>query len=121
MFAYGMMLHQSLQAARTHEQEGISVEVVDLRTLRPLDRETILNSVKKTGRALIVHEANLFGGFGGEIAAIIGEEAFEWLDAPVRRLAGLDVPAMPFALALEEEFMPNPAKIAQGMRQLAAY
>jgi 2-oxoisovalerate dehydrogenase E1 component beta subunit len=121
VFAYGMMLHQSLEAARTLEEEGINVEVVDLRTLRPLDKETILASVKKTGRALIVHEANLTGGFGGEIAAIIAEEAFEYLDAPVRRLAGPDVPAMPFAIPLEEEFMPNPAKIAAAMRKLAQY
>ena len=121
VFAYGMMLHQSLEAARTLEEEGLNVEVVDLRTLRPLDKETILASVKKTGRALIVHEANLTGGFGGEIAAIIAEEAFEYLDAPVRRLAGPDVPAMPFAIPLEEEFMPNPAKIAAAMRKLAQY
>lgn len=121
VFAYGMMLHQSLEAARTLEEDGINVEVVDLRTLRPLDKETILASVKKTGRALIVHEANLTGGFGGEIAAIIAEEAFEYLDAPVRRLAGPDVPAMPFAMPLEEEFMPNPAKIAAAMRKLAQY
>lgn len=121
VFAYGMMLHQSLQAAKVLEQEGISIEVVDLRTLRPLDTETILNSVRKTGRALIVHEANLFGGFGGEIAAIIAEHAFEYLDAPVRRLAGLDIPGMPFAIPLEEEFMPNPAKIADAMRKLAQY
>jgi 2-oxoisovalerate dehydrogenase E1 component beta subunit len=121
VFAYGMMLHQSLEAARTLEEEDINVEVVDLRTLRPLDKETILASVKKTGRALIVHEANLTGGFGGEIAAIIAEEAFEYLDAPVRRLAGPDVPAMPFAIPLEEEFMLNPAKIAAAMRKLAQY
>lgn len=121
VFAYGMMLHQSLEAARTLEEDGINAEVVDLRTLRPLDKETILASVKKTGRALIVHEANLTGGFGGEIAAIIAEEAFEYLDAPVRRLAGPDVPAMPFAIPLEEEFMPNPAKIAAAMRKLAQY
>lgn len=121
VFAYGMMLHQSLQAARALEAEGINIEVVDLRTLRPLDTETILASVKKTGRALIVYEANLFGGFGGEIAAIIAEHAFEYLDAPVRRLGGLDVPGMPFALPLEEEFMPNPAKITDAMRKLAKY
>lgn len=121
VFAYGMMLHQSLQAANALEAEGISVEVVDLRTLRPLDKKAILASVKKTGRALIVHEANLFGGFGGEIAAIIAEHAFEYLDAPVRRLAGMDIPAMPFALPLEEEFMPNPTKIADAMRKLAQY
>lgn len=121
VFAYGMMIHQSLEAARVVEQEGINVEVVDLRTLRPLDRETVINSVKKTGRALIVHEANLFGGFGGEIAAILADEAFEYLDAPIKRLTGPDVPAMPFAPPMEEFFMPNPQKIADAMRKLASY
>jgi 2-oxoisovalerate dehydrogenase E1 component beta subunit len=121
VFAYGMMLHQSLEAARALEQEGVQVEVVDLRTLRPLDKETVINSVKKTGRALIVHEDNLFGGFGAEIAAILSDEAFEYLDAPIKRLAGLDVPAMPFAAPMEEFFMPNPQKIAEAMRKLAAY
>lgn len=121
VFAYGMMLHQSLEAARALEQEGINVEVVDLRTLRPLDKETVVNSVKKTGRALIVHEANLFGGYGGELAAILADEAFEYLDAPIKRLGGLDVPAMPFAPPMEEFFMPNPKKIADAMRQLARY
>jgi 2-oxoisovalerate dehydrogenase E1 component beta subunit len=121
VFAYGMMLHQSLEAARVLAQEGIRVEVVDLRTLRPLDRETVINSVKKTGRALIVHEANLFGGYGGELAAILADEAFEYLDAPIKRLAGLDVPAMPFAQPMEDFFMPNPQKIAEAMRKLVAY
>jgi 2-oxoisovalerate dehydrogenase E1 component beta subunit len=121
VFAYGMMCYQSLEVAAALDKEGISVEVVDLRTLRPLDKEAVINSVKKTGRALIVHEANLFGGFGGEIAAILAEEAFEYLDAPVRRLAGPDVPAMPFAQPMEDFFMPNPQKIAEAMRKLAAY
>jgi len=121
VFAYGMMLHQSLEAANVLANEGLNVEVVDLRTLRPLDKEAVINSVKKTGRALIVHEANLFGGFGGEIAAILAEEAFEYLDAPVRRCTGPDIPAMPFAQPMEDFFMPNPQKIAEAMRKLAAY
>jgi 2-oxoisovalerate dehydrogenase E1 component beta subunit len=121
VFAYGMMLHQSLEAANILANEGLNIEVVDLRTLRPFDKEAVINSVKKTGRALIVHEANLFGGFGGEIAAILAEEAFEYLDAPIRRCTGPDIPAMPFAQPLEDFFMPNPQKIAEAMRKLAAY
>ncbi len=121
VFAYGMMLHQSLEAAKTLEQEGFNIEVVDLRTLRPLDRETVINSVKKTGRALVVHEDNMFGGFGAEIAAILADEAFEYLDAPIKRLAGPEIPAMPFAEPMEHFFMPNPQKIAEAMRKLAQY
>jgi 2-oxoisovalerate dehydrogenase E1 component beta subunit len=121
VIAYGLMLHYALEAAETLAAEGVAVEVVDLRTLVPLDKETILNSVKKTGKALVVHEDTRTGGFGGEIAAIIAEEAFEFLDGPVRRLTGPDVPAMPFSKALEHEFMPNPERIAQAMRDLAAY
>jgi 2-oxoisovalerate dehydrogenase E1 component beta subunit len=121
VFAYGLMLHHSLQAAEALAAEGVDVEVVDLRTLRPLDEETILTSVRKTGKALIVHEDNLTGGLGGEIAALISQRAFEHLDGPVTRLAGPDVPAMPYAASLEEAFMPSPASIADAMRSLAAY
>ncbi|WP_298401496.1 alpha-ketoacid dehydrogenase subunit beta [uncultured Chloroflexus sp.] len=121
VFAYGLMLHYCLEAAQTLAAEGVSVEVVDLRTLRPLDTETILASVRRTGKALIVHEDNLFGGFGGEVAAIIAEHAFEDLDGPVMRIGGPDVPAMPFAHSLEAAFMPSPASIATAMRRLAAY
>ena len=85
-----MMHHYTLQAAETVAKEGIDVEVVDLRTLYPVDRDTILKSVRKTGKALIVHEDNLTGGYGGEIAALIAEGAFSDLDAPVRRLCGPD-------------------------------
>ena len=95
--------------------------MIDLRTLRPLDRETILRSVEKTARALVVHEDNLTGGFGAEIAAIIAEEGFGHLDAPVTRVAAPDVPAMPFNHPQEEAFLPNPEKIAAAMRKLAAY
>lgn len=118
VFAYGMMHYYALQAAEKAAAEGMDVEVVDLRTLYPVDRDTILNSVKKTGKALIVHEANLTGGYGAEIAATIAEGAFTDLDAPVRRLCGPDVPAVPFSHPLQDWFMPNPEKILQAMRDL---
>ena len=121
VFAFGWMLHEALQAAEVVAREGISVEVVDLRTLKPLDKETILKSVAKTNRALIIYEDNRFVGFGAEIAAIIAEEAFDSLDAPVMRLAGPDVPGIPLSKPLEEWFFINQEKIAQAMRRLAAY
>ncbi|MEJ7653567.1 MAG: alpha-ketoacid dehydrogenase subunit beta [Chloroflexia bacterium] len=121
VFAYGLMLYYSLQAAEALKAEGLDVEVVDVRTLQPLDRDTILASARKTGKALIVYEDNLTGGFGAEIAATIAQHAFEYLDAPVLRLAGPDVPAMPYAPALEEAFLPNIESIAASIRELAAY
>jgi 2-oxoisovalerate dehydrogenase E1 component beta subunit len=121
VFAYGMMHYYTLQAAESVAQEGIDVEVVDLRTLLPIDKETILSSVRKTSKALIVYEANLTGGYGAEIAAILADEAFTHLDAPVRRLGGPDVPAMPYSHPLQDWFMPDPEKIAEAMRELAAY
>jgi 2-oxoisovalerate dehydrogenase E1 component beta subunit len=121
VFAYGMMHYYSLQAAEKLAAEGINVEVVDLRTLYPVDRETVLASVRKTGKALVVYEDNLTGGYGAEIAALIGEQAFTDLDAPVRRLAGPDVPAVPFSHPLQDWFMLNPDKIAATIRELAAY
>jgi 2-oxoisovalerate dehydrogenase E1 component beta subunit len=119
--AWGLMTHYCLEAAETVAREGLSVEVIDLRTLQPLDRETILRSVEKTARALVVYEDNLTGGFGAEIAAVIAGEGFEFLDAPVVRVAGPDVPAMPFNKPQEDAFMPSPATIAEAMRKLAAY
>ena len=119
--AWGLMTHYCLEAAETVAGEGISAEVIDLRTLQPLDRKTILRSVEKTARAMVVYEDNLTGGFGAEIAAVIAGEGFEHLDAPVTRVAGPDVPAMPFNRAQEEAFMPSPAKIADAMRKLAGY
>ena len=121
LFAYGMMHHYALQAAESAAQEGIDVEVVDLRTLSPVDKETILASVRKTGKALMVYEDNLTGGYGAEIAAIIADEAFTDLDAPVRRLAGPDVPAVPFSAPMQDWFMVNPQKILQAIRDLAAF
>ncbi len=119
--AFGLMLHESLSAAEQVAAEGISVEVVDPRTLNPIDKETILASVKKTSKALIVYEDNLTLGWGAEIAAIIAGEAFEYLDAPVMRVAGPDVPAMPFARTMQDFFMPNAEKIAAAIRKLAKY
>ena len=119
--AYGLMAHYALEAADRAAEEGISAEVVDLRSLRPLDRATLLDSVKKTGKCLVVYEDNKFGGYGAEVAAIVAEEAFDFLDGPVIRIAGPDVPAMPYNPALEDWFMVNPDKILAGIRQLAAY
>lgn len=121
LFSYGMMHHYALQAAEIVAQEGIDVEVVDLRTLYPVDRETILSSVRKTSKALIVHEDNLTGGYGAEVAATIAEWGFMDLDAPVKRLAGPDVPAVPFSHPMQEWFMVDADKIADAIRDLAAF
>ncbi len=121
VFAYGMMHYYALQAAETLASDGIDVEVVDLRTLYPVDRETILASVRKTSKALVVHEDNLTGGYGAEIAATIAEHAFTDLDAPVRRLAGPDVPAVPFSHPLQDWFMVSPEKIVRAVRELVGY
>jgi 2-oxoisovalerate dehydrogenase E1 component beta subunit len=121
VFAYGLMVHYCLLAAEEMAKEGHSVEVIDLRTVKPLDRAAILSSVQKTGKALIVYEANRTLGVGAEVAALIAEECFEYLDGPVLRLGGPDVPAMPFSPPMEDFFMPNPEKILKAMRQLAAY
>ena len=118
---YGLMVHHCLEAARDLANEGIAVEVVDLRTVRPLDTETILNSVRKTGKTLIVHEDTKVGGIGGEIAAMISEEAFEHLDGPVTRVAGPDVPAMPFSPPLEAVYMVDSTRIADAIRRLSEY
>jgi 2-oxoisovalerate dehydrogenase E1 component beta subunit len=119
--AYGLMAHYALEAADAVAEEGISVEVVDLRTLRPLDKETLLDSVRKTGKCLIVYEDNRFGGYGAEISAIVAEEAFDYLDGPVTRIAGPEVPGVPYNHVLEDWFMVNPEKIADAIRKLAAY
>lgn len=121
VITYGLMVHYALQAAEKLEKEGISTHVLDLRTLIPLDKEAVLEAVKKTGKVLIVHEDNKTGGFGGEVAAVISEEAFLELDAPVQRLCGPDVPAMPYSPPLEKEFMLNPDKIADAIRELAEF
>jgi 2-oxoisovalerate dehydrogenase E1 component subunit beta len=119
--AYGLMLHYALEAADRVAEDGLSVEVVDVRSLRPLDKETILGSVRKTGKALVVYEDNRFGGYGAEICATIAEEAFDYLDGPVMRVAGPDVPGVPYNHVLEDWFMVNPDKIEAAIRRLAAY
>ncbi len=121
VFAYGLMLHESIAAAEELAGEGIECTVVDLLTLNPLDRETILEAARATGKVLIVHEDTLTGGLGGEISAVIAEHAFEDLDAPIRRVAGPDIPPMPFHEAMESAFMPDRVKIAAAARDLAAY
>ena len=119
--AYGLMAHYALEAADRVADEGISVEVVDLRTLRPLDTDLLLSSVRKTGKCLVVYEDNRFGGYGAEVAAIVAEQAFDYLDGPITRIAGPDVPGVPYNHVLEDWFMVNPEKIADGIRRLAAY
>jgi len=121
VITYGMMHHYALKAAEALAGEGVNAEVVDLRTLYPVDKTTLLESVRKTGKALIVYEDNLTGGYGAEIAAILAEEAFTDLDAPVRRLAGPDVPAVPFSHPMQDWFMVNPEKIARAILSLAKY
>ncbi|MHB8732547.1 MAG: alpha-ketoacid dehydrogenase subunit beta [bacterium] len=121
IFAYGLMLHETLAAAETLSREGVEAEVVDLRTIKPLDAETILASVERTNRALIVHEDNRFAGFGAEIAAMIAEEGFRFLDAPPTRLGGPDVPGVPFSTPLENWFMLDAEKIAAAARSVVAY
>ena len=120
--SYGLTLHYCLEAAAMLAQEGAAdAEVIDLRTLSPLDRGAILDSVRKTGKLLIAHEDNLTGGIGAEIAALVSEEAFEYLDGPITRVCGPDVPTMPFAQTLEDAYIPDAAKIAAALRRLAAY
>ena len=121
VITYGLVLHHCIEAARDLAAEGIHAEVVDLRSLRPLDSATVLESVKKTGKALVVHEDTRLGGIGGEVAAIIAEEAFDYLDAPIVRLTGPEVPAMPFSPPLEAKFMLDTGQIADAIRNLARY
>jgi 2-oxoisovalerate dehydrogenase E1 component beta subunit len=122
IFCYGYMRTCALEAAETLAREdGVEAEVVDLRTLRPLDLDTVLGSVRRTGKALVVHEANRFGGFGAEVAATIAEKAFDDLDGPVTRLAGPEVPGVPYHHTLEDWFMIGPARIVAAARELAAY
>ena len=115
------MVHHCLEAASILENDGVSVEVLDLRTVRPIDEKSVLETAKKTGKVLIVHEDNKSLGIGAEVAAIISESAFEYLDGPITRLAGPEVPAMPFSPPLEEMFMVNTEKILQAIQQLAGY
>ena len=108
-------------AVRLSDEHGIEAEVVEPRMLYPLDRETILHSVKKTGKLLVVSEANLTGSVSGEISAIVAREAFEWLDGPVMRLGAPDVPAVAYAKPMLNFFVPSAEKIEAAMLELARY
>jgi 2-oxoisovalerate dehydrogenase E1 component beta subunit len=121
IITYGGTMHQALDAARIVEKEdGLKVEVLDLRTLLPLDREAILATARKTGKVLIAHEDRLTGGVGGEVAALIAEHAFDYLDGPIKRVAALDT-HVAFSPPLEEHILPNTNKIVEAIRELAAY
>lgn len=120
IITYGSTVHMALEAAEKLEARGISVEIIDIRTLVPFDEDTVLASVKKTNRVLITHEATLTGGFAGEIAARISEKAFEYLDAPIIRIAAFDAPT-PFAPTLEKAMLPNTEKIIAGLEKLLSY
>jgi 2-oxoisovalerate dehydrogenase E1 component beta subunit len=117
---FGAMVYTALDAAKQLAEQGVEAEVLDLRSLAPLDREAVLTSVAKTSRALLLHEATLTGGIGGELAAIIAEEAFEYLDAPVMRVASLDAP-VPYSPPLEAAFLPNVEKVVAAAKRLVDY
>ena len=117
IITYGWMVHVAIEAAEQLAGEGISVEVVDLRTLMPLDRQTILDSCKKTSKAILLHEDTLTGGLGGELAGIIAEHAFDYLDGPLVRIAAPDTP-VPFSGPLEQAFLPDRDEIARKARWL---
>lgn len=121
VITYGLCVHFALQAAEKLAAEGISAHVVDLRTVYPLDKETIIESAAKTGKVLLVTEDNKEGSIIGEVAAIIAENCLFDLDAPIKRLAGPDVPAMPYAPTMEKYFMMNEEKIEKAMRELAEF
>jgi 2-oxoisovalerate dehydrogenase E1 component beta subunit len=118
---YGYMTVVVLEAAERMAHRGIDAEVIDVRTLAPLDKDTILNSVRKTNKCLIVHEDKQTMGIGAELAAIVSEEAFEDLDGPIVRITGPDVPAIPFSPPLEKAWLVNTEKVVAAMERLAAY
>ncbi len=120
ILSYAAMAHSSMEAATQLANEGIEAEVIDLRTLLPLDREAILTSLKKTNKLLVVHEDTRTGGIAGEIAALVCEDAFEELDGPILRVTALDTP-VPYSPPLEERFLPNTEKIVAAARELAKY
>ncbi|MGH7571353.1 MAG: alpha-ketoacid dehydrogenase subunit beta [Gemmatimonadota bacterium] len=120
IITYAAMLHVALEASEALAEDGVEVEVVDLRTLVPLDEETVLTSVAKTGKAIVLHEAPRTGGFGGEIAATIAEKAFEYLEAPIVRVTAPDTP-VPYSPPLEEHYLPGRDDVLQASRKLLAY
>ena len=120
IITYGWMVHVALEAAEALAQEGIDVEVLDLRTLVPLDRRSILATAKKTSKVILLHEDTLTGGLGGELAGIVGEHAFGYLDGPMVRIAAPDTP-VPFSGPLEKAFLPSTEEIVEKARWLARY
>jgi 2-oxoisovalerate dehydrogenase E1 component beta subunit len=120
LITWGAMVYTADEAAQKLEGDGVSVEILDLRTLAPWDKDAVLRSVGKTSKALVLHEDTLTGGFGAEIAATIAEEAFENLDAPVRRIAAPDTP-VPFSPPLEKAFIPQVEDVVAGLKELAEY
>ncbi len=120
IITFGAMVYTALEAAKALAEQGVEAEVIDLRSLAPLDRDAILESVAKTSRVLLLHEATLTGGIGGELAAIIGEHAFEYLDAPIMRVASLDSP-VPYAPNLETAFLPSVTKVIEAAKKLVEY
>ncbi|MEQ6387980.1 alpha-ketoacid dehydrogenase subunit beta [Bacillaceae bacterium S4-13-58] len=121
VITYGLCVHFALQAAEKLAEEGISAHILDLRTIYPLDKEAIIEAASKTGKVLLVTEDNKEGSIIGEVAAIIAENCLFDLDAPIQRLAGPDVPAMPYAPTMEKYFTVNPDKVEKAMRELAKY
>ncbi|MDL4841614.1 alpha-ketoacid dehydrogenase subunit beta [Aquibacillus rhizosphaerae] len=121
VITYGLCVHFALQAAEKLEAEGIDAHILDLRTVYPLDKEAIIEAASKTGKVLLITEDNLEGSIIGEVSAIISENCLFDLDAPIKRLAGPDVPSMPYAPPLEKEFMINPDKVEHAMRELAEF
>jgi 2-oxoisovalerate dehydrogenase E1 component beta subunit len=120
VITWGAMVHTADEAARQLDDDGVSVEIVDLRTVMPWDKAAVLESARKTSKVLVLHEDTRTGGFGAEIAATIGEEAFEDLDAPVKRIAAPDTP-VPFSPPLEKAFIPQVDDVVAGLRELAEY
>ncbi len=121
VLVYGYMTHVALEAAEVMSKRGVEAEVVETRTLAPLDKQTILDSVRKTNKCLIVHEDKRTMGIGAELSAIVSEEAFEYLDGPIVRVTGPDIPAIPFSPPLEKFFLVNTEKVVAAMEKLAAY
>lgn len=117
LISWSRMVDVCLSAAQSLAQEGIEAEVIDLRTLTPLDKATLFSSVEKTGKVVIVHEACLTGGYGGEVAALIADESFDCLDAPIKRVAAPDIP-VPFSPVLERHYIPNELQVLQAVREI---
>ncbi|MGH7721488.1 MAG: alpha-ketoacid dehydrogenase subunit beta [Candidatus Dormibacteria bacterium] len=121
VFTYGIMVHTALEAAQRLAKDGVECEVVDLRSLRPLDRQAIVSSARRCGKVMVAQEPNLAVSISSEVAAIVAEDCFEHLDSPVMRIGGPEIPAMPFAHALEDFYLVTPDKLEAALRRLASY